>query len=213
METSLVKIFGDNTLSDLMKEVFNDFDIDKAVSNVKEKITSFIPDYGWLKPNYDLVDRGDDYCITVDYDETRDKVYVKTDNNKHLLSVGVYDDFDKSDSFTSCTYYGKYTMTVPEDCDLESMVKSVDKENKKMEISFKKIKKNEEETTDKTVFDSEETYKEKYEKLLNKYAKKITELDNKYNNAVSELEEKTNSLRKENEELKKKLNNIKKLFN
>lgn len=190
---SLSKMFGsDSNLASYMNDVFENFD---------EKITTYFPDYSWMKPHYELKENNGRYEVTVKYDDVRDTVNVEVDNEKHFLSISVYEDWKKTNGISSCNYYGRFAMTVPEDCDLDSMEKTINKGKNEMVISFKKTEKKEE--TDNTVVkDSNFNYKELYDKLFNKYNDKVKELENKNMN-----------LRKENEELAKKLNNIKNIFN
>lgn len=190
MENSLSKMLGNN-LASFMNDVFENFD---------EKITTYFPDYSWMKPHYELKENNGKYEVTVKYDDIRDTVNVEVDNEKHFLSISVYEDWKKTNGISSCNYYGRFAMTVPEDCNLDSMEKTVDKEKKEMVISFKKVEKKKE--TDKIVDGNKIDYKEMYDKLLKRY-----------NNKVQEFEDKNMNLRKENEELTKKLNNIKNLFN
>ena len=188
MENSLSKMFGSNFAS-FMNDVFENFD---------EKITTYFPDYSWLKPHYELKENNGKYEVTVKYDDVRDTVNVETDNEKHFLSISVYEDWKKTNGISSCNYYGRFAMTVPDDCDLDSMEKTVDKEKKEMVISFNKVHN---EKAEKKNVGKELDYKTMYEKLLQQHTSKISELENK-----------TISLRKENEALAKKLENIKNLF-
>jgi hypothetical protein len=189
----LSKMSGSNFAS-FMSDVFENFD---------EKITTYFTDYSWLKPHYELKENDGKYEITVKYDDVRDTVNVETDNEKHFLSINVYEDWKKTNGISSCNYYGRFAMTVPEDCDLDSVKKTIDKEKKEMVLSFRKVEKKGE--TDKMAVKNNQNnlnYKELYDKLLDKY-----------NNKVQEFENKNMNLRKENEELAKKLNNIKNIFN
>ena len=193
----LSTVFGNVT--DLFNDFMDDFDFTP---------TAFFSDYSWLKPSYKMEDRGDKYAVSVEYDEKHDEVSVDVNTDKREITITVS---SKPSIWQSCTYYGKYTMTVPKDCNLEaSWSKDIDKENKKMVISFDKIKqteteklekicKNDVETTDKT------DYKKLYDKLL--------ALTEKYDEKIKGLEEKNDILRKDNEDLAKKLSSIKNLFN
>lgn len=191
-------------LFDLEKinSMFDDFGFNK----INEIVNTFhCDDYlNWLKPNYSLKDNGNVYQVEVNYDEKRDKIYVNTDKQKRIFGVSVHEDWDKTNGISSCRYYGSFTMSVPDDCDLDSIEKVYDKENKQMVITFSKVAKAvEDKTEDAKVNDSKEIdYKSAYEKLHEKYNREISELNNK-----------TIGLRKENEELTKKLDDIKKMFN
>lgn len=186
----LSKVFGSDFAS-LMSDVFDNFN---------EKITTYFPDNSWLKPHYELKDNGDNYEVTVKYDDARDTVYVNSDKDKHLLSISVYEDWEKTNAISSCVYYGRFAMTVPDDCDLDSIEKSIDKYKNEMKISFKKLAKKEEKAVAENI-GKEKNYKALYDQLLEKYNTKVQELENKSMN-----------LRKENEELAKKLESIKNLF-
>lgn len=196
MDNMLKTIFGDVVDTDI---VFDGF---KRLEN-----TLFNTD-GLFRPRYGFTDKGDKYDVTVKCDEERDKLHVKTDKDKRLLQVSVYEDFDKTNAISSYTYYGKFVMTVPNDCDMDSIEQKFNKEDKTVIISFKKITaettckcdgkecKCKNDTNDNTI-----NYRDMYNNLYEKYDKNINKL--KSENAA---------LRKENETLKSKINDIKKLF-
>jgi hypothetical protein len=192
----LSTVFGNAT------DLFNDF-IDDFYFTPK----AFFNDYSWLKPSYKMEDKGDKYAVSVEYDENHDKVMVDVNTDEREITITVS---SKPSLWQSCTYYGKYTMTVPKDCNLEAgWSKDIDKENKKMVIYFEKSKQTEAEKSEKMYkhecVESDTDYKKLYNKLLT--------LTEKYDEKIKGLEENNNRLRKDNEDLEKKLSSIKSLFN
>ncbi len=192
----LSTVFGNVT--DLFNDFMDDFDFTP---------TTFFNDYSWMKPSYKMEDKGDKYAVSVEYDENHDEVSVDVNTDKREITITVS---SKPSLFQSCTYYGKYTMTVPKDCNLEAgWSKDIDKENEKMVISFDKVKQTAPEKLEKICknegAESDTDYKKLYDKLL--------VLTEKYDEKIKSLEEKNDRLRKDNEDLAKKLSSIKNLFN
>jgi HSP20 family molecular chaperone IbpA len=192
----LSTVFGNVT--DLFNDFMDDFDFTP---------TTFFNDYSWMKPSYKMEDKGDKYAVSVEYDENHDEVSVDVNTDKREITITVS---SKPSLFQSCTYYGKYTMTVPKDCNLEAgWSKDIDKENDKMIISFEKSKQSADEKLEKICknegAESDTDYKKLYNKLL--------ALTEKYDEKIKGLEENNDRLRKDNEDLAKKLSSIKSLFN
>ena len=191
----------------MLDTIFGGIDVDGVFDKFKNLENTLFVNNDWLKPHYRLSDNGETYSVTVKYDDNRDRISVRTDKDKHLLQVTVYEDWDKINAISACSYYGSFTMTAPEDCDLEHVEKTINKEEGTITVIFKKIVKpieNKSEENEQTAIaqSNEIDYKAAYEKLHEKYSKE-----------VSELKEKNMSLRSENEDLQKKFNDIKKLFN
>lgn len=204
-ENSLARrLFGDNT--DIFRSVFNDFGFN-----------SFFTDLFRETPEYDLKDCGDKYTYTLDYNPKLDKVTVDVDEDR-TLTVTVRQDLDKTNSICACKYYGKYSTTLPEDCDT-GWEKEINSEDGKMTISFKKFKKTEKDvskecsTTEETC--PEVSYKDKYDSLYKAYEGELEALKDeieKLKGKNDRLLEKLEMANANNEVLERKLNNIKKLF-
>ena len=211
---SLANVFSD--LSDLFTDVFGDGSVDIELGKIDESpITTYIADNSWMTPKYDLKDTGDGYEIKVDYDENRDRVYCNVNKGNNTISLSIYQDWDKSAGACACTYYGKYTMTAPEDCDLEAgWEKEVDEKNNKLTIKFKKkAEKGSDEAKDNKCEASADIsasvdYKSLYNDLVDKYHKEVSELNEKVERYELENKEATRKC----EEIEKKLNDIKKMF-
>jgi HSP20 family molecular chaperone IbpA len=192
----LSTVFGNVT--DLFNDFMDDFDFTPK---------TFFTDYSWLKPSYKMEDKGDKYAVSVEYNENHDEVSVDVNTDKREVTITVS---SKPSLWQSCTYYGKYTMTVPKDCNLEAgWTKDIDKENDKMIISFEKSKQPAAEKLENICknegAESDTDYKKLYNKLL--------ALTEKYDEKIKGLEENNDRLRKDNEDLAKKLSSIKSLFN
>lgn len=199
-------------------DIFDDFDdIFKETDNL---ITTFYPNYDFMKPIYALKDIGDKYEVKVEYNDSRDELYVRTNKDRNKLYISVYEDWNKTNAYSSCRYYGRFSMTVPEDCDLDSIEKTVDKENKQMIITFNKVKKVEDKKEEKPlkILDkSNDVPNVEEEKTVDgngvDYRALYDDLLEKYNKEVGDLKYKLDKYIDERDELKKKLDDIKKLFN
>lgn len=166
----------------------------------------------WRDPVYNLEDKGDRYELVVDYDDKRDEAYVDINKEERKLIVTVREDWQKTNATSACGYYGKYTMTVPEDCDILAWKKGVNEKEKKMIITFPKIEKNDADKCDKRDDEDKMNYEEAYDKLKILYQNVKLELI-EANAKNKELEELVKIYKKENEELKEKLTNIKNKVN
>lgn len=207
------------TAEDLLDKWCNN-DLDRKPNDY---ITTFWTDYDWLKPNYELKDKGDKYQVEVHYNDDKDYVRIRTDKKKHTIHISVFEDFDKAHAYTASTYYGSYTFTAPEDCILDKYEKTIDEENKMMVITFEKTKAVENKKDEPKVLDVEKQkddkaidYKALYNDLLEKYHKAITEYDNKmdaFRNTLLKRNDEVEKYKRENIVLKKKLEDIKKMFN
>ena len=137
-----------------------------------------------------LRDNGNSYQITLDYDDDNDEINIKTNKKKNLLTIKIREDWHKTDKNSASKHYGQYTMTVPEDCEIDDYKKEVNKENKTITISFnKKEKQTKEENID---------YKKEYEELLKKYNAEKTnykELYDKYEARNKELHNKLREIK------------------
>lgn len=196
-------------MNDMLKTIFGEV-IDSSVvfDGFKKLENTFFNTDGVLRPRYGFTDKGDKYDVTVKCDEERDKLHVKTDKDKRLLQVSVYEDFDKTNAISSCTYYGKFVMTVPNDCDMDSIEQKFNKEDKTVTISFKKITA---ETTCKCDGKECKCKNGTNDNTIN-YRDLYNDLCTKYTSDVAKFKTENANLRKENETLKSKINDIKKLF-
>ncbi len=196
-------------MNDMLKTIFGEV-IDPSVvfDGFKRLENTLFNTDGILRPRYGFIDKGDKYDVTVKCDEVHDKLHVKTDKDKRLLQVSVYEDFDKTNAISSCTYYGKFVMTVPNDCDMDTIEQKFNKEDKTVTISFKKT------TADTTCTCDDKKCKCKNDaddNVIN-YRDLYNNLYDKYNTDINKLKTENATLRKENEALKSKINDIKKLF-
>ena len=165
--------------------IFPSDSFDDPFKEIENGLNTFHYD-DFLKPSYSVKDTGDTYTIIVDYNDKRDIFHASVDDKHRTIKFSIYGDFDKGNGIWSCNYYGQYTLTLPENCNIETMEQKVDKENKKMIITFKKKEKG---TADETA--TNEELIATYDKLAQEYE----------------------TLKKENEILKKKLNEIKESLN
>ena len=120
-----------NEMASDMKKEFNHF------PNPFAKIDYDIKDEG---DHYELKDEGDHYELILDYNENTDTLNVDVDKKKNIITVSVYMDWKKTNVCAARRYYGSYTMTLPTDCDANSMEQKIN--GKKAIITFKKVKAN-----------------------------------------------------------------------
>lgn len=134
---------------------------------------SFFRMNDFFKVPYYLKEKGDKYEVSVEYDENRDSIDITVNKDSRNLRVRVQEDWEKTDSVSYNVRYGSFYISVPDDCDIDSMKKVYDKENKVMTITFDRTI---EETWCGENSECMESYKYAYENLKQEHEEEVKRL-------------------------------------
>ena len=184
---------------DLVPNYFGDFDYLTDFTKGLDSIFSFYePCLRYAFNHYSLEDKGDRYEVSVDYDDDTDSISVNKDTDARRVIIKVSEDHDKTKGFSSCVYHNTFIMSVPDDCDIDDMTKTFNKDENKMVISFGKNKdcvkeesksdcksnkcdrKKQVTEDDKKEGETKINYKSLYNDLLEKYEREITKKKKEY---------------------------------